>query len=45
VRATLDLVADTTLDVTLVEQPPGYRPSPADLMPLERPIAPESLRF
>ena len=45
IRATVDLVTDTALDVGLVKQPTGYRPSPLDLMPLEHPIAPASLRF
>jgi hypothetical protein len=45
IHTALDLSTDTALEVSLVRQPPDYRPSPQDLMPLERPVAPESLRF
>jgi hypothetical protein len=45
IRAALELTEDTRIEIALVRQPPGYRPSPQDLMPLERPIPPPSLRF
>lgn len=45
IRTTLDIVADTSFDVGLVKQPPAYVPSPFELMPLERPVEPPSLRF
>jgi hypothetical protein len=33
---------DTELTVSMVPQPPGYEPSPLELMPAEQPVPPES---
>lgn len=40
IRTTLDLASDARLRVSLVRQPPGYVPSPLELMPREQPIPP-----
>lgn len=42
-RKTLELTGDTRLDVVLVTQPSDYRPTPLELIPPERPVAPAGL--
>lgn len=41
---TLEFTRELDLHLTMVAQPPGYDPSPLELMPPERPIPPEALR-
>jgi hypothetical protein len=37
----MDLEKDIRLTVITVRQPPGYEPTPLELMPTEQPIPPE----
>ncbi len=41
ILAEIDLFADTELRVWLVNRPPDYKPTPLELMPPERVVAPE----
>jgi len=42
-RTSVDLIADSNLELWMVQQPASYLPSPLDLMPEEEPIPPEGL--
>jgi len=40
IRTRFDLLQATRIEVALVRQPPGYEPSPLELMPPEEPVPP-----
>lgn len=43
IRTDLELLADTSLRISLVRQPADYAPTPLDLMPPEQPLPPRGL--